>query len=103
MRDPRNDLALCSPSAHRTDSLMFDLPHPLGPTMAVMPGRTLTVVFSENDLKPWRVIASRRMRDLCMENREIPKKNTSRGGRMTPRPHRSMPVLDAAVAYRTRA
>ena len=54
--------------------------------MAVMPGRTLTVVFSENDLKPWRVIASRRMRDLCMENREIPKKNTSHGGSPPPPP-----------------
>ncbi len=44
MRWPRSDFALCSPRAQRTASAMLLLPHPLGPTMPVMPGRTLTVV-----------------------------------------------------------
>ncbi len=37
---PRSALALCSPSAQATASLMLDLPHPLGPTTAVTdPGK----------------------------------------------------------------
>ncbi len=52
MRLPRSDFALCSPSAQRTASEMLLLPHPLGPTIPVMPGRTLTTAFSPNDLKP---------------------------------------------------
>src|SRR5258705_1975298 len=54
---------------------MFDLPQPLGPTMPVMPGSTVTVVFSPNDLKPCRVIASRRMRDCYTRSAEPQNKN----------------------------
>src|SRR5690349_24558266 len=74
MRWPRRDLALCSPSAQRTDSLMLLLPQPLGPTMPVMPGSTFTTVFSAKDLKPWRVIASSRMGDFGTEFRQGPNK-----------------------------
>ena len=35
---PRKALADCSPSTQRIASDTFDLPHPLGPTMAVTPG-----------------------------------------------------------------
>ena len=35
---PRKALADCSPSTQRMASETFDLPHPLGPTMAVTPG-----------------------------------------------------------------
>src|SRR5439155_23011565 len=43
--------------------------------MPVMPGMILMTVFSPNDLKPWRVIASRRMRDFYTRFRESPSKN----------------------------
>src|SRR5436190_12622055 len=49
---PRKALADCSPSTQRIASDTFDLPHPLGPTMAVTPGRKLSEVLSANDLKP---------------------------------------------------
>src|SRR2546427_2378166 len=61
MRWPRSDFALCSPRAQRTDSEMLLLPHPFGPTIAVMPAVTLTVIFSANDLKPCSEMDSRRM------------------------------------------
>ena len=35
---PRSCLADCSPSTHRTASVMLDLPEPLGPTTTVTPG-----------------------------------------------------------------
>ena len=35
---------------------MFDFPQPLGPTMAVMPGRIRTSVRSAKDLNPNSVI-----------------------------------------------
>ena len=49
---PRNALADCSPKTHRIASEIFDLPHPLGPTTAVMPGSKFRVVLSANDLNP---------------------------------------------------
>src|SRR5262245_2146850 len=49
---PRSALADCSPSTQRTASDTFDLPHPLGPTMAVTPGWKLREVLSAKDLKP---------------------------------------------------
>ena len=45
-------LALRSPSTHRTASEMFDLPDPLGPTTAVMPGSSVSALRSAKDLKP---------------------------------------------------
>ena len=38
---PRTASGLCSPSAHSTASVMFDLPEPLGPTTTDTPGREL--------------------------------------------------------------
>ena len=37
MRSARSILWLCSPSTHETASTTFDLPHPFGPTMQVIP------------------------------------------------------------------
>ncbi len=49
---PRNAFADCSPSTQRTASEMLDLPQPLGPTIAVMPGSKFSEVLSANDLNP---------------------------------------------------
>src|SRR5687767_3551869 len=49
---PRRALADCSPSTQRIASETLDLPHPLGPTMAVTPGWKFRVVLSAKDLKP---------------------------------------------------
>ncbi len=42
----------CSPSTQRMASTRFDLPEPLGPTTAVVPGVKSSVVASANVLKP---------------------------------------------------
>src|ERR1041385_3986059 len=49
---PRSSRADCSPSTHRTASETFDLPQPLGPTIAVTPSSKLSVTVSAKDLKP---------------------------------------------------
>src|SRR5580658_8872563 len=49
---PRRRVGACSPRTQRIASTTFDLPHPLGPTTAVIPRAKLIVVASENDLKP---------------------------------------------------
>src|SRR5690348_2477907 len=49
---PRRSRADCSPRTHRTASETFDLPQPLGPTMAVTPCSKVRVTVSANDLKP---------------------------------------------------
>src|SRR6185436_15067774 len=49
---PRSALADCSPSTQRIASETFDLPHPLGPTMAATPGWKLSDVLSAKDLNP---------------------------------------------------
>ncbi len=43
----------CSPSDQRSASARLDLPEPLGPTTALIPGPNSTSVRSANDLKPW--------------------------------------------------
>ena len=48
----RSSRARCSPSTHRTASMMLDFPQPLGPTMAVMPGSKWMAVLSAKLLKP---------------------------------------------------
>ena len=53
---PRTASGLCSPSAHSTASVMFDLPHPLGPTITLTPGENTSRVRSGKDLKPFIVI-----------------------------------------------
>src|ERR1039458_2644108 len=53
MRVPRRLLADCSPSTQQMASLMLDLPHPLGPTMAATPSPlNRSSVRSQNDLNP---------------------------------------------------
>src|SRR5437879_5876801 len=49
---PRRALADCSPSTQRIASDTFDLPHPLGPTIAVTPGWKFSAVLSAKDLNP---------------------------------------------------
>src|SRR5438045_9473710 len=49
---PRSALADCSPSTQRIASETFDLPQPLGPTMAVTPGWKFKEVLSAKDLNP---------------------------------------------------
>src|SRR5712675_3004575 len=49
---PRSALADCSPSTQRIASDTLDLPHPLGPTIAVTPGWKLSAVLSAKDLNP---------------------------------------------------
>src|SRR5690625_1811974 len=44
----------CSPRTQRRESTMLDLPHPLGPTMAVMPLSNLTFVLWAKLLNPNR-------------------------------------------------
>src|SRR5208337_5194994 len=58
---PRRRVGACSPNTQRIASTTFDLPHPLGPTTAVIPGAKLTVVGSRKDLKP---ISSRLLRRI---------------------------------------
>ena len=52
---PRSALAPCSPSTQAMASTTLDLPEPLGPTTAVMPGSKRRVVAEANDLKPFIV------------------------------------------------
>ncbi|CAB4343027.1 unannotated protein [freshwater metagenome] len=49
---PRRLLAPCSPMTHAMASTTLDLPEPLGPTTAVIPGSKFSVVEDANDLKP---------------------------------------------------
>src|SRR5215217_1458874 len=52
---PRRLLAPCSPSTQAMASTTLDLPEPLGPTTAVMPGSSRSVVGDAKDLKPLSV------------------------------------------------
>src|ERR1700719_4144157 len=58
---PRRRVGACSPRTHRIASTTLDLPHPLGPTTAVIPGAKPIVVESRNDLKPSNSRLLRRM------------------------------------------
>src|SRR5947209_13821750 len=49
----------CSPSAHRTASVMLDLPDPFGPMITAIPGANSNRVRFGNDLKPLGVSARR--------------------------------------------
>src|SRR3954470_12533103 len=59
---PRTLSGLCSPSAHSTASVTFDLPQPFGPTITLTPGENTSLVRSAKDLKPLMVIELRCMR-----------------------------------------
>src|ERR1700716_1565947 len=52
---PRSVFAPCSPITHARASTTLDLPEPLGPTTAVMPGSKRRVVGDAKDLKPFSV------------------------------------------------
>src|SRR3954464_10375154 len=52
---PRRLLAPCSPSTQAIASTTLDLPEPLRPTTAVMPGSRRSVVGDAKDLKPLSV------------------------------------------------
>src|SRR5438270_8869431 len=52
---PRNVFAPCSPITQARASTTLDLPEPLGPTTAVMPGSKRRVVGDAKDLKPFSV------------------------------------------------
>src|SRR5271163_4145681 len=58
---PRRRVGACSPSTHLIASTTLDLPHPLGPTTAVIPGAKPIVVESRKDLKPSNSRLLRRM------------------------------------------
>ena len=49
---PRRAVGRCSPRTQRMASETLDLPQPLGPTMAVMPGSKTSRVFFAKLLKP---------------------------------------------------
>src|SRR5688500_11782157 len=50
---PRTSVGRCSPSTQRIASEMLLLPHPLGPTIAVIPGLKSIATRSANDLNPY--------------------------------------------------
>src|SRR6476646_4812423 len=52
---PRSARAPWAPSTHATESTMFDLPEPFGPTTTQTPGSNSSVVLSAKDLKPFNV------------------------------------------------
>src|SRR3954453_5486936 len=52
---PRTASGDCSPIAHSTASVTFDLPEPLGPTTTDTPGPNSSFVRSGKDLKPLSV------------------------------------------------
>src|SRR5271163_1147121 len=53
MREPRSDLADCSPSTQEIESAIFDFPQPFGPMIAAMPSPwNFSSVRSQNDLNP---------------------------------------------------
>src|ERR1017187_6024514 len=70
---PRSRVGACSPSTHRIASTTFDLPHPLGPTTAVIPGAKPIVVESRKDLKPSSSRLLRRMLPSPPPHHHLPK------------------------------
>src|ERR1019366_62488 len=70
---PRSRVGACSPSTHRIASTTFDLPNPLGPTTAVIPGAKPIVVESRKDLKPNNSRLLRRMLPPPPPHHHLPK------------------------------
>src|SRR5919106_1641254 len=79
---------LCSPHAHRTASVMFDLPQPLGPTITLTPGENTSLVRSGKDLKPLIVIELR-----CTVGEWWRSPQPARGARKAFRPRRTCFLL----------
>ena len=67
MLPPRRLLAPCSPITQASASNTLDLPEPLGPTTALMPGVNSKVVAEAKDLNPRRVSDIRCTRGLSAE------------------------------------
>src|SRR3954463_4108342 len=69
---PRRLLAPCSPSTQAMASTTLDLPEPLGPTTAVIPGSSRSVVGDAKDLKPLSVRLDRCTTDRLPDGYDIP-------------------------------
>ena len=86
---PRTASGDCSPSAHSTASVMFDLPEPLGPTITLTPSPNSSRVRSGNDLKPLIVIDFRCIR--CSSPRPaMPARGDCRPARRAPTARRHL-------------
>src|SRR4051812_44315542 len=70
---PRIASGDCSPSAHRTASVMFDLPDPFGPITTATPGPNSSRVRFGNDLKPLSVSERRCMWSVVVHRRQCSK------------------------------
>src|SRR4051794_13972974 len=70
---PRIASGDCSPSAHRTASVMFDLPDPFGPMITAMPGPNSSRVRFGNDLKPLSVSERRCMWSVVVHRSQCSK------------------------------
>src|SRR3954447_26051691 len=70
---PRTASGDCSPSAHSTASVMFDLPEPFGPMITAMPGANSSRVRFGNDLKPLSVSDLRCMGSVLVERLQCSK------------------------------
>src|SRR4051795_11905579 len=75
---PRRLFAPCSPSTQAMASTTFDLPEPLGPTTAVMPGSNRRVVGDAKDLKPLSVRLDRCTVQRLPDGYDIPVQSRAR-------------------------
>src|SRR4051794_30757821 len=97
---PRSDLALCSPMTQARASTTLDLPDPLGPTTAVIPGSNRRVVAEAKDLNPRRVKVLRYIRPPVLVLRRAPVQRARRAWRFRRKfPVSSLvsPLLDSLV------
>src|SRR5919112_1325737 len=89
---PRRLLAPCSPSTQAIASTTLDLPEPFGPTTAVIPGSSRSVVGDAKDLKPLSVRLDRCTSDRLPDGYDIPAQGRAGqpiltdGAPITPRP-----------------
>src|SRR5210317_2147883 len=72
MDSPRRFFAELSPMTHRTATMMLDLPHPFGPTTALILRGNCTVVGSTKDLNPASLIDFNRILLVGGESRRTP-------------------------------
>ena len=81
MLPPRRLLAPCSPITQASASSTLDLPEPLGPTTALMPGVNSKVVAEAKDLNPRRVSDIRCTRGLSAKESGVCRaRSVVRGG-----------------------
>src|SRR6266496_624180 len=85
---PRRCLTRCSPRTQAIASAILLLPHPLGPTMAVMPSPVkMRSIWSAKDLKP---VISRR-RSLNIGVRHFDAGGDGHQGDFSPRQYKGRP------------